>query len=103
VNWLQLASQLWRLRRATAIETGLFNIEADRATDCGHGRLPDSAALHIVPTLPAPHRERIGAGVPSGLRITNGASTLPGSAPTSAEPAAGHVDLAHHFLRLADL
>src|SRR5580700_1397611 len=27
---LRLASALWRLRRATAVETGLFNIEADQ-------------------------------------------------------------------------
>ena len=32
---LRLASALWRLRRATAMETGLFEIEADHLSDCG--------------------------------------------------------------------
>jgi hypothetical protein len=42
---LRLASLLWRLRRATSIETGLFEIQSDHATD---GELPqDSADLQI--------------------------------------------------------
>ncbi len=32
---LRLASALWRLRRATAMETGLFAIEADHLSDAG--------------------------------------------------------------------
>jgi hypothetical protein len=42
---LRLASLLWRLRRATSIETGLFEIQSDHATD---GELhQDSADLQI--------------------------------------------------------
>src|SRR6202140_5323969 len=39
---LRLASLLWRLRRATAIETGLFEIEA--------GHLPQAERSHHVST-----------------------------------------------------
>ena len=35
---LRLASLLWRLRRATAIETGLFQIQNELAANSGRGR-----------------------------------------------------------------
>lgn len=43
---LRLASALWRLRRATAMETGLFEIEADHLI-----------AVGTVPQLPFPSRD----------------------------------------------
>ena len=39
---LRLASALWRLRRATAMETGLFEIEAEHLS--GAGSRPAAAA-----------------------------------------------------------
>jgi hypothetical protein len=48
---LRLASLLWRLRRATTIETGLFEIQAEHLRDYrqSHQLLPDS--LDVVQTL----------------------------------------------------
>ena len=38
---LRLASLLWRLRRATTMETGLFEIQADQLGELGQARQPD--------------------------------------------------------------
>jgi hypothetical protein len=43
---LRLSSALWRLRRSTAIETGLFEIEADHLSASG-----------TLPRLPSPSRD----------------------------------------------
>jgi hypothetical protein len=48
---LRLASVLWRLRRATTMETGLFEIQAEHLRGCRQNRplLPDSRDLiHAV-------------------------------------------------------
>jgi hypothetical protein len=45
---LRLASALWRLRRATVMETGLFEIEADHLS-----------AIGTVPQLPPPSRDMV--------------------------------------------
>jgi hypothetical protein len=44
---LRLASLLWRLRRATTMETGLFEIQAEHLRDYGQTRrlLPDSQGV----------------------------------------------------------
>src|SRR4051794_8313628 len=39
---LRLASLLWRLRRATTMETGLFEIQADHLREFGSGRYVQS-------------------------------------------------------------
>jgi hypothetical protein len=41
---LRLASQLWRLRRATTIETGVFEIQADHLREFRRTR-------HVLPAL----------------------------------------------------
>ena len=48
---LRLASLLWRLRRATTIETGLFEIQADRLSDFRKTRLVSPASREIVYAL----------------------------------------------------
>src|SRR6516165_6411382 len=47
---LQLASILWRLRRATSIETGLFEIQANHLSDFRQARqaLPSSRAVYAM-------------------------------------------------------
>ena len=40
---LRLTSLLWRLRRATTIETGLFEIEAEHLSEAGRSRLSPSS------------------------------------------------------------
>jgi hypothetical protein len=47
---LRLASLLWRLRRATSIETGLFEIQANHLSDFRQARqaLPSSRAVYAM-------------------------------------------------------
>jgi hypothetical protein len=97
---LRLASLLWRLRRATAIETDLLRIQAEILRDRRKHHLPDWS-----PNMPSPiHRitDTKGAEHASGPCQTNrdpcfGASCW---APQPTSPARG---LAHSFLRLANL
>ena len=48
---LRLASALWRLRRATAMETGIFEIEADRLSDAGAAPQLQQASRDVVYAL----------------------------------------------------
>jgi hypothetical protein len=45
---LRLASLLWRLRRATTMETGLFEIQAEHLRDFKHSRQIDPKSRKIV-------------------------------------------------------
>src|SRR6204780_2424459 len=45
---LRLASLLWRLRRATTIETGLFEIEAEHLSEAGPSHQVRSASREVV-------------------------------------------------------
>jgi hypothetical protein len=51
---LRLASLLWRLRRATAIETDLLRIQAEILRDRRQGRSPDWSNNRASPILVAP-------------------------------------------------
>ena len=88
---LRLASLLWRLRRATTIETGLFEMEAEQVDETGRGRQVNTASREIVRALFSPHAS---ANSPDGLP-TSGVRVNP-----SDDPAA---ELTRCFLRLADL
>jgi hypothetical protein len=48
---LRLASLLWRLRRATAIESDLMRIQAEILRDRRQGRSPDCSNNHASPIL----------------------------------------------------
>jgi hypothetical protein len=48
---LRLASLLWRLRRATAIETDLMRIQAEILRDRREGRLPEKLTNRASPIL----------------------------------------------------
>ena len=101
---LRLASLLWRLRRATKVETGLFAIEASDLS----GRVPmsrvDPSSREIVYAVfrrkDAPRIDRD----PTPDSLPTAANALAKSDPhgiaSNVSPAA---DLAHCFLRLADL
>jgi hypothetical protein len=84
---LRLASLLWRLRRATAIETGLLHLQGQIVRD----RLEDQHSL--MRTQVAPVSGSIGAS------RANGAVGRPSSLSSTAQPA----DIALCFLRLANL
>jgi hypothetical protein len=99
---LRLASLLWRLRRATTIETGLFEIEAN---DLGQpiSRV-DPASREIVYAV---FRKKNTASIdrePTPGMLPTAANALPKSNPDNVVPDASvATDLVHCFLRLANL
>ena len=99
---LRLASLLWRLRRATTMETGLFEIQADHLREFRQGHQVSQASREFVYAL-------LGQADPVDLDpashgITNGTEILSSSGPKSVEPGADPAaDLARCFLRLANL
>ena len=100
---LRLASLLWRLRRATSLETGLFEIQADHLNGFRHAR-------HALPTPREVVYAMFGASPisydrdPAAHDITTQKEALPRSEPNSVGPAVDPtVELARCFLRLANL
>jgi hypothetical protein len=51
---LRLASLLWRLRRATTIETGLFEIEAEHLNEAGRSHQVSMSSREVVRALFGP-------------------------------------------------
>jgi hypothetical protein len=98
---LRLASLLWRLRRATAMETGLFEIQAEQLEEIKRARraLPASREVVYVP-FGRDHSVSCDSDLASDS-ITN-VATVPSSS-KSVEPALDTVELARCFLRLANL
>ena len=97
---LRLASLLWRLRRATTMETGLFEIQADYMREFRQrGQMQSKSQEIIYPRFGRPDSvdadpDRTSHG------STNGTQAPPSSGPKSLDPA---IDLARCFLRLANL
>jgi hypothetical protein len=85
---LRLASLLWRLRRATTIETGLFEIEAEHLTEAAQSNQVSSASHEVMRALFGPH--------PS---VSSPDSLLKWGVNASINRAAG---LTHCYLRLAN-
>jgi hypothetical protein len=100
----RLAGLLWRLRRATMMETGLFEIQADYLT--AFRRVPDASsasqeALYALFTQSSPLR--IGRALLAQGDVAR-MSELPSTKPTSEEANLDPgVELARCFLRLANL
>jgi hypothetical protein len=95
---LRLASLLWRLRRATTMETGLFEIQAGHLRDCRQSRqlLPDSRdIIHAV----FGRADSTGAHAVSHSAVGN-TETVPNS---GKNVDATNVEFARCFLRLANL
>ena len=88
---LRLASVLWRLRRATTIETGLFEIEAEHLNEAGRSHQVSTASREVVRALFGPHAS---VSSPDGLPAC-GVKVEP-----SVDPAA---ELTRCYLRLANL
>ena len=97
---LRLASLLWRLRRATTIETGLFEIQAEHLSDFRRVRQMSPASREIVYALFNANSDRQA----SSHGLANAAETSPASRLTSAQgQVAPDVELARCFLRLCNL
>jgi hypothetical protein len=97
---LRLASLLWRLRRATTMETGLFEMQADHLRDFRQALRIHPDSRKIVYAMFA-RAEQIDAEPDrASHRITTGAETVASSQPELVDPSA---ELARCFLRLANL
>jgi hypothetical protein len=97
---LRLASLLWRLRRATAIESGLFKIQAKHLLQCRQRRQAHQKRQHIIESI---YRDAV--ATEDGMRqnddkITGGRDADPRS---TAEPADPSDDLTRSFVRLTNL
>jgi hypothetical protein len=99
---LRLASLLWRLRRATTMETGLFEMQADQLREFKQARQVHPDSRKIVYAMFA-RANQVGAD-PDPDRAPHGITTekdsVPNPVPEPVDPAA---DLARCFLRLANL
>jgi hypothetical protein len=97
---LRLASLLWRLRRATAMETGLFEIQAGHLLEYRQARqlLPNSRDV-IHATFGQPDR---GGGEPHA-RSLKALNTIQAVVTSGANADCLAVELARCFLRLANL
>jgi hypothetical protein len=93
---LRLASLLWRLRRATAIESGLFRIQARHLLDFRQRRLAHQKRQNIVATM---YRDAVDTRknehVPTGSLDSCSQSTV--------GPADQSDDLTQSFVRLTNL
>jgi hypothetical protein len=97
---LRLASLLWRLRRATTMETGLFDIQAEQLREFKRARQTLPASREVVYALFG-RAHTVSDQASDG--VTN-AATAPSSSSKSVEPPPDStVDLARCFLCLANL
>jgi hypothetical protein len=100
---LRLASLLWRLRRATAVETGLFAMQAGKPGGCGLAKHVQPETREIVAKFRRPERWGLDPH-PTSQRITNSADHSIASGPRSVHPVVDPtLELARSFLHLADL
>jgi hypothetical protein len=101
---LRLASLMWRLRRATTMETGLFEIQADQLSRFRQARQVQPASREVVYSL---FREADSVSFdhdPASIGNAVGTGAAPGSDPKSIAPAVDPTaELARCFLRLANL
>ena len=100
---LRLAGLLWRLRRATTMETGLFEIQADHLS----GVMPAGQVYRASREVVYAPFGRTDSGHldhdPQSLRITNETDPAPSSMPTVEPVVHPNAELARCFLRLANL
>jgi len=99
---LRLASLLWRLHRATTIETGLFEIQANHLTEVGPHSPLRPASREVVYAL---FRRADAVDVdPAAGGMTNVSEEVGNLGPKSVVTDVPHtVELARCFLRLANL
>jgi hypothetical protein len=98
---LRLASLLWRLRRATAIETGLFRIHAQHLLDSRRGRQAHEERQKIIDSM---YQNAVstedGTRKNENDRLTDGFDS---ESESTVETAAESDDLTRSFIRLTNL
>src|ERR1019366_413449 len=97
---LRLATLLWRLRRATTMETGLFAMQANQLRDFRQDPQIHPNSRKIIYAMFARADQIDAESDRASHGITTGTKAEPSSSPESVDPAA---DLARCFLRLANL
>jgi hypothetical protein len=90
-----LASLLWRLRRATTMETGLFEIQADHLVGLNEPRQVPPGSREVIYTLFGRAESGSSDTHPTSHDSAYETGDVPGSIPTT--------ELARCFLRLANL
>jgi hypothetical protein len=95
---LRLASILWRLRRATTMETGLFEIQAQHLHDYRQNPQLLSNSREVIHTML--RRAGSAGGDAASLSALNNIATLSGS---GMKADATTIEFARCFLRLANL
>jgi hypothetical protein len=99
---LRLASLLWRLRRATTMETGLFEIQANHLKEFRQARQALPASREVVHKLFGPVDSVSHHCNPASRDFTNATEAIPKLNPIG--PALDRsVELTRCFLRLANL
>jgi two-component sensor histidine kinase len=97
---LRLASLLWRLRRATAIESGLFRIQARRLLQFRQIRQAHQKRLHIIDSI---YREAVATEGDMQCNEDELTDNLEAGSELTAEPADQSDDLTRSFIRLSNL
>ncbi len=97
---LRLASLLWRLRRATTMETGLFEIQADYLRELTQGCQSQPKSPEIIYAMLGPADSVDADPDRASHDITNETEVRPSTGPKSPDL---RTDLARCFLRLANL
>jgi hypothetical protein len=100
---LRLASLLWRLRRATSIETGLFEVSKGEASDQNVGPSTENCVAVVqigALKLAVPPKQGLSEDESQSLHVNDSAAKF---ATTDQSDASRASDLARRFLRLAAL
>jgi hypothetical protein len=97
---LRLASLLWRLRRATAIESGLFKIQAKHLLQFRQRRQLHQDSQKIIDSM---YPNATGSEYNLRQEKNESISTVDTSSPSSVEAADQFDDLTRSFVRLSNL
>jgi hypothetical protein len=97
---LRLASLLWRLRRATTIESGLFKIQAQHLLQFRQGRQTHQERQKIIDSV---YRSALATEEEVRHDQDGPTNTLNGSSPSTGELADRSDDLTRAFVRLSNL
>jgi hypothetical protein len=97
---LRLASLLWRLRRATAIESGLFKIQAKHLLQFRQRRQADQKRQEIIDGV---YRNALASEEDMQRDDETSSDALKLDPPSTEEPADPSDDLTRSFVRLSNL
>jgi len=97
---LRLASLLWRLRRATAIESGLFKIQAKQLLQFRHRRQAHQNRKCIIDSL---YRDAVAAEDSTRQNEIDPTGGLDVGSKSTMEPADQFAEVTHSFVRLSNL